>query len=112
MPRWFTLLIFSPCKWGISSLNVWNPALMLCILLRSFEFAICLRSFLSAGRFCGGSSEADALQEQVIMHNDKRLSIYEANTLNTKIQNIWVIVYHRHENRYFTISFFEQYRRT
>ena len=54
-----TLLNFSPCKCGISSLSAWKPEFMLCILLLSFELAICLRSFLSAGGLSSGSSEAD-----------------------------------------------------
>ena len=47
--RVLTLLIFSPWRCGINRRREWKPVFMLCIRRLSFEFAICLRSFLSTG---------------------------------------------------------------
>lgn len=47
--RVLTLLIFSPWRCGINRRREWKPVLILCMRRLSFEFAICLRSFLSTG---------------------------------------------------------------
>lgn len=49
-----TLLIFSPSWWGMIVFNDWKPALILCILLLSFWFAISRLTFLSLSIDSGG----------------------------------------------------------